>query len=289
MDHPYRVRHSFFIFIIVPLVVMSVVLLGFFMMFRARIEKITGLNILRMPEDMKDLLATIILIIVFVLFLTGVILSLWLYQNVTAPLQRLGAATRKISDGEYDFDIQAEGPEEIRELCSDFEKMRERLKEASEAQVLYDRESKELISNISHDLRTPIAAVKGYVEGIMDGVADTPEKMDHYVRTIYNKANEMDHLIEELSFYSKIDTNRMPYAFANVNAKEFFDDAAEEIALEMEEQGVEFTYTNTVDPSVEVAADSEQIHRVISNIISSVLVISISIDILDGHTFGAGR
>ena len=269
MDHTYRVRHSFLIFILVPLAIMTIVLVGFFMMFRARIEKITGLSIQQMPEDMKDLLATIILIIVFVLFLTAVILSFWLYQNVTAPLQRLGAATRKISDGEYDFDIEAEGPEEIRELCNDFEKMRVRLKGASEAQVIYDRESKELISNISHDLRTPIAAVKGYVEGIMDGVADTPEKMDHYVRTIYNKANEMDHLIEELSFYSKIDTNRMPYAFANVNARKFFDDAAEEIALEMEEQGIEFTYKNSVGPDVKVAADSEQIHRVISNIISN--------------------
>ena len=48
----------------------------------------------------------------------------------------------------------------------------------------------------------------------MDGVADTPEKMDRYVRTIYNKTNEMDHLINELTFYSKIDTNRIPYTFS---------------------------------------------------------------------------
>ena len=89
--------------------------------------------------------------------------------------------------------------------------MRKRLKDTAEEKVEYDRKSKELISNISHDLKTPITAIKGYVEGIMDGVADTPEKMDRYIKTIYNKANEMDLLINELTLYSKIDSNRIPY------------------------------------------------------------------------------
>ena len=82
--------------------------------------------------------------------------------------------------------------------------------------MLNEKENRELISNISHDLKTPITAIKGYVEGIMDGVADTPEKMEKYVRTIYNKTNEMDLLINELTIYSKIDTNRIPYNFSKI-------------------------------------------------------------------------
>ena len=93
--------------------------------------------------------------------------------------------------------------------------MRMRLKESAEEKIQYDKESKELISNISHDLKTPITAIKGYVEGIMDGVASSPEKLDKYIRTIYNKANDMDRLIDELTFYSKIDTNKIPYTFSN--------------------------------------------------------------------------
>ena len=106
---------------------------------------------------------------------------------------------------------------EVNDLCEDFEDMRKRLKESAEEKVDFDKDNKELISNISHDLKTPITAVKGYVEGIMDGVADTPEKMDRYIRTIYNKANEMDRLINELTFYSKIDTNRIPYTLSLIH------------------------------------------------------------------------
>ena len=65
--------------------------------------------------------------------------------------------------------------DEIGHLCQDFEEMRMRLKESAEEKIQYDKESKELISNISHDLKTPITAIKGYVEGIMDGVASSPE------------------------------------------------------------------------------------------------------------------
>ena len=69
-----------------------------------------------------------------------------------------------------------EADDEIGQLCSDFEEMRLRLKENAEEKIQYDKESKELISNISHDLKTPITAIKGYVEGILDGVASSPVK-----------------------------------------------------------------------------------------------------------------
>ena len=129
----------------------------------------------------------------------------------------------------------------------------------------------DLITNISHDLKTPITAIKGYVEGIMDGVADTPEKMDRYVRTIYNKTNEMDHLINELTFYSKIDTNRIPYTFSKLNVEDYFEDCSEEVGLELETRGIELVYANYVEKDVMVIADGEQIRRVIHNIISNAI------------------
>ena len=215
----------------------------------------------------KDLFFTALIILIF----TSVSVGLWIYRSVATPLVKLRKATQNIKDGNLDFVLSVEGTDEFSELCRDFEEMRRRLKESAEEKIILDKENKELISNISHDLKTPITAVKGYVEGIMDGVADTPEKMDRYVRTIYNKTVEMDHLINELTFYSKIDTNRIPYTFSKLNVEDYFSDCAEEVGLELETRGIQLCYANYVDSDVQVIADGEQIRRVIHNIISNAI------------------
>ena len=215
----------------------------------------------------KDMILTAMIILVF----TALSVGLWIYRSIAVPLVKLKKATKNIKEGNLDFVLEVEGNDEFSQLCQDFEEMRKRLKESTEEKILMDKENKELISNISHDLKTPITAVKGYVEGIMDGVADTPEKMDRYVRTIYNKTNEMDHLINELTFYSKIDTNRIPYTFSKLNVEDYFSDCAEELGLEMETRGIELVYANYVEKGVQVIADGEQIRRVIHNIVSNAI------------------
>lgn len=215
----------------------------------------------------KDMILTATIILVF----TALSVALWIYRSIAVPLVKLKKATKNIKEGNLDFVLEVEGNDEFSQLCQDFEEMRKRLKESTEEKILMDKENKELISNISHDLKTPITAVKGYVEGIMDGVADTPEKMDRYVRTIYNKTNEMDHLINELTFYSKIDTNRIPYTFSKLNVEDYFSDCAEELGLEMETRGIELVYANYVEKGVQVIADGEQIRRVIHNIVSNAI------------------
>lgn len=204
-----------------------------------------------------------------VVFITTTLLIYWIYRSVSVPLAKLQKAARNIKEGNLDFEIRQESDDEIGQLCQDFEEMRLRLKANAEEKVAFDRENKELISNISHDLKTPITAIKGYVEGILDGVASSPEKLDKYIRTIYNKANDMDRLIDELTFYSKIDTNKIPYTFSKINVNSYFRDCAEEVGLDMESRGIELGYFNYVNEDVEVIADAEQMKRVINNIISN--------------------
>ncbi|MDD3279273.1 MAG: HAMP domain-containing sensor histidine kinase [Lachnospiraceae bacterium] len=223
----------------------------------------------QMIPQVKNLMVATMVVIVLILAATSLLMSLWIYRGVVTPINQLKRATQNIREGNLDFSVEPSGAQEVKELCQDFEEMRLRLKESAEEKISFDSDNKELISNISHDLKTPITAVKGYVEGIMDGVADTPEKMDRYIRTIYNKANEMDRLINELTFYSKIDTNRIPYTFSKIHVSDYFEDCVEEMNLELEAQGIDLTYFNYLEEDTVIIADAEQLKRVINNVVSN--------------------
>lgn len=228
-------------------------------------------NVSDSVPEVKTMMSEMMFAGILILCFTAALLMVWVYRALSQPLHKLQEATKQIKDGNLDFTLEVDNDDEIGQLCQDFEEMRMRLKESQEEKIQYDKESKELISNISHDLKTPITAIKGYVEGIQDGVASSPEKLDKYIRTIYTKANDMDRLIDELTFYSKIDTNKIPYNYSKINVAEYFGDCVEEVGLEMETRGIELGYFNYVDEDVMVIADAEQMKRVINNIIGNSL------------------
>ncbi len=226
-------------------------------------------SIVAVIPELRALLIRFALAVVMILIFTAALLVSWIYKSVFDPISRLQVAAESIKEGDLEFTLEPERPDEIGDLYQSFEEMRRRLYDSAEAKIENEKESKELISNISHDLKTPITAIKGYVEGIIDGVADTPEKMDRYIRTIYNKACEMDTLINELTLYAKIDTNRVPYHFNCINVTEYFNDCVEELALDLEERQIYLAYFNYIDPTTRIIADPEQLKRVINNIIGN--------------------
>ena len=221
-----------------------------------------------MPQ-LKSSIVQFVIAFVSIICISASILVLWVYRGILRPLNVLKIATNQIKEGNLNFSIKGDNEDEIGELCLDFEDMRLRLKELIEGRIKYENDMKELISNISHDLKTPLTAIKGYSEGIIDGVADTPEKLDKYVKTIYTKANAMSVLVDELFFYSKLDGNSMPYVFKKININEYFYDCLEEYSLDAETSNVDIEYKNEIDTKTMVFADAEQLKRVVNNIISN--------------------
>ena len=252
---------TFAVVIAVPLFLISIVFVGFMSLQPAEV----------VTPQTKEFLGEMLISVILIMAMTCSFLMAWIYRSILSPIETLKKATQNIRDGNLDFEVEIEDNDEIGELCADFEEMRLRLKESTEEKVSFDSQNKELISNISHDLKTPITAVKGYVEGLLDGVADTPEKQQKYLRTIYNKANDMDRLINELTLYSKIDTNKIPYNFNIVSANEYFNDCADDLSVELAAQNVGFGYFNYVEKNVRIIADPEQVKRVIHNIVNNSL------------------
>lgn len=265
---------TFFVIVFMP------ILLALFAFFIIRLIQMntvaqqTGIDIgsLAYKIDMSQIEALVedmAVCILLILAATGLSITAWIYRSIVTPICKLEEAAKNIKEGNLDFTIEADSKDEMGRLCQNFEDMRQRLKESAEEKLEAEKQNRILISNISHDLRTPITAIKGYVEGILDGVADTPEKVDKYMRTIYNKAIDMDRLINELTLYAKIDTNRIPYNFKRINAGAYFSDCIEEIGLELEAEHIGLSYFNYAGDEVEIIADPEQLKRVIDNIIGN--------------------
>ena len=217
----------------------------------------------------KRFMGYLVLAMVVILILTSALITAWVNQDIYKPIKELSIAMRKIAEGDFDYRLPDKQEGEIGHLYDNYEQMRLQLKENEEEKMQNEKKSKELVSNISHDLKTPITSIKGYVEGIMDGVADTPEKMDKYIKTIYNKANDMDKLINELTTYSGIDSNKIPYHFHVLNIADYFQDCVEEVGLDLEQKDIQLNYTNLAPADTCIVADPEQLKKVINNIISN--------------------
>lgn len=265
-----KLKHTllavFGMIVLVPMALLSVCLVILFN-FRNYAEVISSISYGR---DIKDLALTFASMIFVILVFTGIALVSLIYRGIDIPVRQLSEGTKKIADGNLDFEIDLPFMDDhMAELCRSFEYMRKRLKESADRSMENESENRKLISNITHDLKTPVTSIKGYAEGLIDGVADTPEKQQKYLRTIYNKANEMDGLINELTFYAGIDTNRVPYNFAKINISDYFDDCVDEIGMDLESNGIELHYKNYLDRSTLIIADPEQLKRVINNIIGN--------------------
>ena len=201
-----------------------------------------------------------------VMAVTGLLLLLWLHYSIVLPLRVLRAAALQIGEGDFEKPIQAISSDEIGQLCQILEDLRIHLLQLTREHMASEEDAKQFVSNMSHDLRTPVTAIKGYAEGILDGVADTPDKREKYLRIICNKTMEISHLVDEMSIFSKITRSIFAYNFTSVNLADYFNDYAKELALNLDAESVTLDYKNFTDFSTRVIVDVEQIKRVLHNI-----------------------
>lgn len=228
---------------------------------------ITDINHL-LPQ-LKHTIVEGAVVLLVALTITTVIVVTLLYRSIVRPLTTLSVAANQIRDGNLDYEIRESKQDEIGQLQRDFEAMRLHLKEMTREQLRFQQDSRELLANISHDLKTPLTAIKGYTEGLLDGVADTEEKQGRYLRTIHSKATDMERMVEELVFFTKLEQQVMTYNFREIRLQDFLNDCIEESRLDMERDSCTISCSEPGRADLTVVFDPEHIKRVLGNIIGN--------------------
>ncbi len=216
--------------------------------------------------NISDAVKSITILGSVVIVIINFVLIIALSNSIMGPLNKLKEATQKISEGNLDFEMDYTGDDEITDVLQKFELMREKLVESNEKQKAYEEDRKEMIAGISHDLRTPLTSIKGYVSGLIDGIADSPEKQQKYLTTIYNTATEMDKLVDDLFLFSKLDLDKIPFEFEHVEIGNYISQCCEEIKFSMEKKNICLTFVNLCKNPVYVMLDRSHFARVLVNI-----------------------
>lgn len=200
-----------------------------------------------------------------VILFTDAGLSLWIARSIMKPLRILAEGTKQIADGNLDWELDYHKPDEFGEVCQKFEKMREQLKESVETRIRYDQYRKELIAGISHDLRTPLTSIKGYAEGLQDGIADTDEKKRRYYDAIHVRALDMETLLESLSLFARLENRHHHYQLEPVDMKIYLDKLLKEYEEELcQKQAI--VLTDFAAEHTMVRMDVQEMHRVFINL-----------------------
>jgi len=208
-------------------------------------------------------LSFILYTVIHLIFISYVI------RLIIKPLGEMKTAVNAIKDNKLDYEIDYKGKDEIGEVFLAFDEMRQQLKKSKLIQKQYEQNRKNLIANISHDLKTPITSIKGYADGIIDKVANTPEKIEKYSRTIRAKAQSMDSLINELVMLSKLDVDKIDFKYEEVNLVEYLKDCFEEWHYIIESDNMLLSVEFNDIKEAKVSIDREHIKRVMNNIIGN--------------------
>ena len=187
------------------------------------------------------------------------------------PLLRLKEAADRLAAGDISVPVAKIGIGEVGELAGAMENLRLTLCNSVLRNKKYEDDRTFLLSSISHDLKTPVTAVRGYIEGVLDGVADTPEKQKIYLTKAIEKIKMLTIMIDDLLLYSRLDTGQVPFSFVRVSALGFMQQQIEEFKPIFAEKKRRLSFASSLTSAAVLRLDPERFQRVVQNILNNAL------------------
>ena len=161
-------------------------------------------------EKMASVALLVMICFTAIMFITNRFLTRFVFRKIRQPLEMLSGGVREISEGNLDHRITYGENDEFTPVCEDFNNMAARLKVSVIELQRNEENRKELLAGISHDLLSPLTSIKGFVEGLLDGIAATPDAQREYLQIIKQKTDEISHMASQLFLYSKMDLDTFP-------------------------------------------------------------------------------
>lgn len=192
-------------------------------------------------------------------FIIAAIMSHWFMS----PLLKLSAATKEIAKGNYDVKVEIANKDEFGQLAKDFNQMTDEIRNSHELQ-------RDLIANISHDLRTPLTIIKGYAESIKDITGDVKEIRDQQLTTIIEETDRLSEMVGSVMEYTKLSQSTYKLNIVQFDIADMCQDIVEMYNSKAVKEGKSISYAGP--QQIYVFADAALIERVIHNFVSNALV-----------------
>lgn len=236
-----------------------------------------SINELLFGNERRELISTILLIIIAVNLLPNIItISMLIYLLVrrkAAYIVNICNGIKVISEGNLDYRIALKGHDELAVLSDEINNMSLKLKNKIEEERAAERLKNELITNVSHDLRTPLTSLMGYIQLAANDNISSEEK-DKYAKISLEKSKKLKILIDDLFEYSKLESGGIKLEKVKVNIIEIIEQSIGELSIQAKERGIGFN-KNFKNSKVEVLIDPGKIARVFENIIDNAVKYSV--------------
>lgn len=230
-------------------------------------------GMMRESEHMEQRFSGLLLklfFLILVLIFMGWLFSRYLVNRMMEPLDLLMDGLKRTAAGDLEQPVIYHGDAQLESVCLAFNQMQETIRRQQAERQQYEQSRTDMVTSISHDLRTPLTSIKGYIKAVLDGVPKTPEITENYLRIAYDSTDDMDRLLQKLFLFSKMETGQMPLHLKKADLETYIRRFVSEHQKQYEERGMQIALE--LAPGIpEGCYDLLQLERIFVNLFENSL------------------